>query len=63
MNVIPKMEQQRLYAEYSIAYSRWQSAYINNQRLRSAQSQIELDKAVKAVDIANQKIKEHNDAI
>jgi len=63
MNVIPKMEQQRLYAEYSIAYSRWQSAYINNQRLRSAQSQIELDKAVKAVDLANQKIKEHNDAI
>ena len=63
MNVIPKMEQQRLYAEYSIAYSRWQSAYINNQRLRSAQSQIELDKTVKAVDIANQKIKEHNDAI
>ena len=63
MNVIPKMEQQRLYAEYSIAYSRWQSAYINNQRLRSAQSQIELDKAVKAVDLANQKIKEHNDVI
>jgi len=63
MNVIPKMEQQRLYAQYSIAYSRWQSAYINNQRLRSAQSQIELDKAVKAVDLANQKIKEHNDVI
>ena len=63
MNVIPKMEQQRLYAQYSIAYSRWQSAYINNQRLRSAQSQIELDKAVKAVDLANQKIKEHNNVI
>jgi O-phosphoseryl-tRNA(Cys) synthetase len=52
-----KIEQDKAYAEYSIAYSRWQVAYINNQRLRSAYSQMELNKAVHGVEIANQKIK------